>query len=96
MTVTLALTPTHPYQVLQSIFTPLFEIGPAAPKPDEGLRVRRAATRAVYQTGDTGAKLEAVEMLREGRAGPGAPRGAPSPQVALLEEEGEPTGLPCK
>lgn len=82
--------------VLQSIFTPLFEIGPAAPKPDEGLRVRRAATRAVYQTGDTGAKLEAVEMLREGRAGPGEPRGEPSPQVALLEEEGEPTGLPCK
>ena len=72
--------------MLQSIFTPLFEIGPAAPKPDEGLRARRDATRAVYQTGDTRAKLEAVAMLREGR-------GEPSPQVALLEEEGEATAL---
>ena len=72
--------------MLQSIFTPLFEIGPAAPKPDEGLRARRDATRAVYQAGDTRAKLEAVAMLREGR-------GEPSPQVALLEEEGEATAL---
>ena len=37
-------------------------------------------------TGDTAAKREAVEMLRAGRAGGGAPRGEPSPQVELLEE----------
>lgn len=82
--------------MLQSIFTPLFEIGPAAPKPDEGFRARRAATRGIYQTGDTAAKLEAVAMLREGRAGPGEPRGEPSPQVALLEEEGEADASPFR
>lgn len=87
VTVTPALTLTHANQVLQSIFTPLFELGPFAPKPDEGLRARRDATRGIYVTGDTGAKLEAVAMLREGRAGPGEPRGEPSPQVALQEEE---------
>ena len=40
----------------------------------------------VYVTGDAAAKREAVEMLRSGRAG-GTPRGEPSPQVELLEEE---------
>ena len=73
--------------VLRSIFTPVFELGPGAPS-DEGLREARARARDVYVTGDSRAKFEAVEMLREsGAMSDGEPRGEPSPQVALLEEE---------
>jgi len=72
--------------ILRSIFTPVFEIGVGPPPPDPGLRARRQRARDVYVTGDSAAKREAVLMLREGRAGEGAPRGEPSPQVELLEE----------
>ena len=46
-----------------------------------GLRARRQRARDVYQKGDLGAKKEAVEMLREGKAADGSARGEPSPQV---------------
>lgn len=60
--------------------------------PLSGLRARRQLTRDVYVTGDTAAKREAVEMLRAGRSGSGAPLGEPSPQVELLEKIMEAAG----
>lgn len=86
-----SFTLTYGPLVLRSIFTPVFELGGGAPadEADAPLRERRARAREVYVTGDAAAKREAIEMLREGRAGPGEARGEPSPQVALLEEEVE-------
>lgn len=81
-----AFTAAYGPLILKSIFTPVFEIGVGPPPPDPGLRARRQRARDVYVTGDAAAKREAVEMLRSGRAG-GTPRGEPSPQVELLEEE---------
>lgn len=69
--------------LLRSFLTPLFgpNLGGVAPIERESLTTRLTAT---YNVGDEAAKQEALEMLAAGS-------GDPSPQVALLAEDGMPS-----